>query len=100
MKQSTQETFENDVSNGQVVVDFYADWCGPCKQLTPIVEEIDEDPSNDITGVKVDIEDQPELANRFEIRSIPTLMYYQDGEVLGNDIGVVQKDHILGQFDG
>lgn len=98
MKHTTQETFEDDVSDGEVIVDFYADWCGPCQQLTPIVEEIANDADNDISAVKVDIEAEKELANEFSVRSIPTLVYYRDGEVIANDVGVVQKDHILGQF--
>jgi thioredoxin 1 len=78
----TKENFEETISgNATVLVDFWAEWCGPCRMFGPVFEEASED-HGDIVFGKVDTEDQPELAQFFDIRSIPTLMVFRDNVVL------------------
>jgi len=74
----TKETHDETVADGIVLIDFWADWCGPCKQFAPIYDEVSEK-NPEITFAKVDTEDQQELAAEYGIRSIPTLVVYRDG---------------------
>jgi thioredoxin 1 len=92
----TNETFEQEVvqSPNPVLVDFYADWCGPCKTVGPIVEELAAEYEGRITVRKVDIDSNPELARRYGVRSIPTLMVFNDGEAKDTIIGAVPKSRL------
>ena len=98
MYHTTAETFDDDVSDGNVLVDFYADWCGPCQTLNPTLETVDE-ADNDITVVKVDIEEENEIANRFSVRSIPFLLYFRDGEIIHQSAGTATQDEIESNFE-
>ena len=91
----TKENFEAEVlnANGVVVVDFGANWCGPCKSLVPILDEVvEEDPSKKI--VKVDIDEQEELATQYKIMSEPTLLVFKNGEIVDKSIGLIQKQEV------
>ena len=91
----TKENFEAEVlkANGVVVVDFGANWCGPCKSLVPILDEVvEEDPSKKI--VKVDIDEQEELATQYKIMSVPTLLVFKNGEIVDKSIGLIQKQEV------
>ena len=95
----TKENFKEEVleAKGIVVVDFGANWCGPCKSLVPVLEEVvTEDPNKKI--VKVDIDEQEELAAQFKIMSVPTLLVFRNGEVIDNSIGLIQKDEVKALF--
>lgn len=88
--------FENIVGNTRnVMVDFYADWCGPCKMLAPILEQIAAERGTDLVVVKVNIEDEPDLAAHFNIKSIPYVMFFMDGEAKHSFTGFQPK----GKFD-
>lgn len=90
MKDLTTEEFDDTVASGVSVIDFWATWCGPCKMLTPILEEL----SNEMEGVsfyKVDADQNEELARRFEVRSIPTVLIMKDGEPVASQIGAHPK---------
>lgn len=92
----TEENFESEVlqSDKTVLIDFYADWCGPCKVLSPIVEEFaSENP--DIKVVKVNVEEAQNLAINYEVMSIPTLVVIKDGKEVNRTIGVVNKSEIV-----
>ena len=85
--------FEEEVlkEQGVVVVDFWATWCGPCKMIAPIVEELDEEMSN-VKFVKVDVDKNPQIANQYKIVSIPTLKIFKDGKLINTLIGFKTKD--------
>ena len=77
-----------------VLVDFYADWCGPCKMLAPLVEQVAAE-SNDYEVYKLNVDEAPELAANFGVMSIPTLIVFKNGEVAGRTVGVQSKQNIL-----
>ena len=80
--QTTDKTFEEDVtsSNVPVLIDFWAEWCGPCKMIGPILEEIDQEMSDKIKIIKLDVDSNSQTAMKYAIRSIPTLIIIKDGE--------------------
>lgn len=77
--------------NKSVFVDFYADWCGPCKMVGPLVEELSEE-EKDVTFVKVNVDENPDIAQRYGIMSIPTLIAFKDGEIAGSILGFQPKE--------
>lgn len=83
------EDFDDLIKNGNYLVDFYADWCGPCKMLSSVLEEID-----DINIIKVNVDNYSELANRFRIMSIPHLIFFNDGKEIDHIVGFVDKETI------
>ncbi len=90
IKQTTEQSFANDVLESQVpvLVDFYADWCAPCKAQTPILDTLAENLSGELNVVKVNIDEAPELAHTFGVRSIPTLILFRNGEAQATRVGV------------
>ena len=90
----TNENFESIVSNGTVLVDFFAEWCGPCKMMSPIIDEIAEE-RNDITVAKLNVDDAVEIATKFNVLSIPTLVIFKDGKEVSRIVGLQSKDKIL-----
>lgn len=92
----TTETFESEVLNSDkpVLVDFWASWCGPCQMLLPVIEELAGEVS-DAKVCKVNVDEEPELAQKYKVMTIPTLMVIKDGKVTDTSIGVIPKDEIL-----
>jgi thioredoxin 1 len=92
----TKENFENDIieSEKTVLLDFYADWCGPCKMLSPIVEEIAEENPQYLVG-KINVDNEPELAAAFSVQSIPLLVVMKNGKIAGQVVGYRLKEQIL-----
>ena len=91
----TTENFEAEVLNGQgrILVDFYADWCGPCKMLSPILEKITlENP--EIKICKINVDENTNLAQKYGVMSIPTVLVFEDGEVKETSVGLVSKSKI------
>jgi len=86
----------NEIIKGEkpVVVDFHADWCGPCKVLSPILDELDSE-LDDVEFVKINVDDYPELSGSYEIMAVPTVIMFQDGEVKNRFSGVQPKETIL-----
>ncbi len=92
----TKENFTEEVINSTkpVLVDFWATWCGPCMMLSPIVSEIAEKYGDKISVCKINVDEQPELAERYNIFSIPTLMVFKNGEITNQSVGVVSTENI------
>ena len=91
----TKDNFNAETAHGKVLIDFWASWCGPCKMLSPIVDEIAEEAPNGLKVCKVNIDDCPELAQQFQVMSIPTLVVMQDGKPVASSVGVRPKQKIL-----
>lgn len=91
-----KENFANEVisSDKPVILDFYADWCGPCRMVGPIVSEIANE-RDDIKVGKINVDEQPELAAQFKVMSIPTLVVMKEGKVVNTSVGAKRKEQIL-----
>ena len=94
----TVTEYEETLKEGTVLVDFFASWCGPCRMIAPILEEISEE-RVDVKIVKVDVDELPELARRYGIMSIPTLLLFKDGNLVSKTMGYQDKDS-LNEFIG
>ena len=92
----TEENFEAKIASGVVLVDFFATWCGPCKMLSPIIEEIAAECDGSFSVYKVDIDEAGDVAMDFGIMSVPTVIIFKDGEEAERMIGVRPKAEILG----
>lgn len=92
----TTENFDEEVllSDKTVLVDFFAVWCGPCRMVSPVVDEI-ADERQDIKVCKVNVDEQPGLAERFSVSSIPALMVFKDGKAVRSEVGAMPKQEIL-----
>ena len=97
----TKDNFEKEVtaSDKAVLIDFWATWCGPCKMIAPFVEQIAEEFSDEVKVCKVNIDDEPSLATKFGITSIPTLLVIKNGEVVKTSVGYIPKEKIIELFE-
>ena len=97
----TKDNFEKEVteSDKAVLIDFWATWCGPCKMIAPIIEQIAEEYSDEIKVGKVNVDDEPSLAAKFGITSIPTLLVIKNGEVVKTSVGYIPKEKIIELFE-
>lgn len=95
IKELTTENFKEEVASEQkTLVDFWAPWCGPCKMLSPIVDEIAETATDFKVG-KVNVDEQTDIAREFSIAAIPTLLVFQNGKVINKSVGLLTKDEVL-----
>ena len=96
----TSENFENEVINADkpVLLDFYADWCGPCKMLSPVLSEIADKYADVLRVAKVNVDDEPELAMKFKVSSIPMLVLFKNGKIISTSVGYRPKDEILNEL--
>ena len=95
--QFTDDNFENEIRDSQVpvLVDFWAEWCGPCRRVSPIVEEIAEEYEGKLKVGKLNVDENPRATSQFGIRSIPTLIIFRNGEPVDKIIGALPKGHIV-----
>ena len=91
MKQLTDENFEQEIKSGAVLVDFYADWCGPCKMMTPVLEEFAENKAGSVSVAKLDIDANPSVTQKYQVTAVPTLILFKDGEPIKTIVGL--KDY-------
>ena len=93
----TNETFDEEVGASEVplIVDFWAEWCGPCKMIAPILDQIAEEQSGKIKIAKLNVDDNPDIARRFDVMSIPTLIVFQDGQPVKRMVGAKGKGQLL-----
>ena len=95
----TAANFEETIKKGVTVVDFWASWCGPCKMMAPILDETAEEYA-DVTFGKVNVDEQPALANAFRVNAIPTLVFFKDGQAVQQAVGLQQKAALKRMIDG
>ena len=91
------KSFESEVVNSElpVLIDFWAEWCGPCKEISPILDEISNEMHKKIKIVKVNIDDNPNIPNQYGVQSIPTLLIFKKGEVIGTKVGACLKSELI-----
>ena len=90
----SEKQFDEVVKNGKVIVDFYASWCGPCRMIAPILEEIAEEDES-LVIAKLDVDEISQVASRYSVASIPTLLFFNDGTLVHEQIGFVPKPTLL-----
>lgn len=95
----TTSTFDEAVKDGVTLVDFWAEWCGPCRQMEPIIEDLAQDYANKAKISKVNIDDEQDIAEKFGIQAIPTLLLFKDGAVAQKFVGLTKKDVLAQALD-
>ena len=102
MTKVTDDSFETDVLNasGAVVVDFWAEWCGPCLQIAPALEDLARDMTDKVTVAKLNIDENPTTPQKYGVRGIPTLIMFKDGQVAATKVGSVPKSQLYEWVEG
>ena len=98
----TDQNFEEQVvqSDKLVLVDFWAEWCGPCRMVSPIVKELADDYENNLIVAKLDVDSNPETSAKYGIRNIPTILFFKNGDVVDKQVGAVPKGTLAAKIDG
>lgn len=95
---ATDQNFKSEVESGTVLVDFWAPWCGPCKMIAPVLEEIDKELGDKLKIVKVNVDENPETASAHGVMSIPTLMVMKDNQVVDKFVGFQPKEALMSKL--
>jgi thioredoxin 1 len=99
VKTLTDVTFDGETASGSVIVDFWAPWCGPCRMVGPVIDEIAQEHDDKVTVGKVNVDENPAIAQKFGIMSIPTIILFKDGEPAKKVIGARSKADFLKEFE-
>ena len=91
----TEKNFKEKTEKGFVIVDFFANWCGPCRMMAPILEDVQKEMGDKVQIYKVDVDDSENLSRQFGIMSIPTIIFFKDGELVNKHIGLWMKDSMI-----
>lgn len=91
----TKDNFDSVTSSGLVIVDFWAEWCGPCRMQGPILDQLDEEIGSKVKVCKLNVDDHPDIAQRFGVFSIPTLIAFRDGKQINKAVGVHSKEQLI-----
>ena len=95
-KVATNTNFQELIQDSKLVIaDFWATWCGPCRMLSPVLDEVEEEMSDKISVVKVNVDDADEIAAKYRIMSIPTLLFFKDGQVVDKTVGAMPKNVLV-----
>ena len=97
--QVTDGSFKAEIAEGLVLVDFWATWCGPCQIVAPILEDLAGEYAGKIKVAKLDVDSNPQITQQFNVRSIPSVLFFKDGEHVDTVIGAVPKDMLQGKID-
>jgi len=97
----TDSNFDDEIKNSQlsILIDFWAEWCGPCKQIGPILEEIGEEKKDKLKIFKLNIDENPQIPQKFGVRGIPTLMLFKDGKLIDTKVGSLSKNMLESWLD-
>lgn len=95
----SQDDFEKKIEKGTSLVDFYAPWCGPCKMMSPVIDEIAKDYKGKAGIYKVNVDNEPQLANDHQVMSIPTIVVFKDGKAVDQTMGAQSKDKLKEMID-
>lgn len=95
MKVIEEKDFDEEIKSGRVIVDFFATWCMPCKMMGQIFERMEDNLDSDVKIVKVDVDESETVSRKFGVLSIPTLVFFKDGEMFEKHVGLMQEDQVL-----
>ncbi len=98
-RELTSADFDATVKSGVTLVDFWAEWCGPCRMMAPVLDELANEYKDKVTVAKINVDNENDLAGRFNVMSIPTLLVFKDGEVQKRFVGVTSKSDLSEAFD-
>ncbi|WP_243291202.1 thioredoxin [Bacillus sp. FJAT-47783] len=96
---ATDQNFAQETSEGLVLADFWAPWCGPCKMIAPVLEELDQEMGSDVKVVKIDVDENQETAQKYGVMSIPTLLVFKNGEVVDKAVGYQPKEALAAMLN-
>lgn len=91
----TKDNFDSVMSSGLVLVDFWAEWCGPCRMQAPILDQLEEEIGSKVKVCKLNVDDHPDIARRFGVFSIPTIIAFRDGEQINKAVGVQSREQLI-----